>query len=209
MLRVGSKRNSFFVPEESEWQLTAQMLSGREAQVLASAVMTLRELRDEIADALGVPAKAQSLMDGLRQLRLSESASLLEAGLANGSLLTVVCHCTLCGRWRLSGLTGFRNVLVEIHPFGHNMLKICLTLERFVNPGASQQIQLVAICEDDVRLDVEFFGSDFSKGFVDPGATLALSGVLSRSCQAIVGHTIESTHRLRSAVILKRCQPQE
>lgn len=206
MARACYKRNSFFVPEEAEWQLHVQLLSGREAEVVAWALMTLRELRDEIADALGVPARAQALLEGVRELNVKESASLAEAGLADGCCLTVVCHCSLCGRWRLSGLTGFRNIVVEIQPGERNRLQVRMTLERFVHHGLPQKVQLEATCDDDVRLDVTFVGSDASNGLVAPGATLSLNGVLSRSCQAIVGHSIESVHSLRTAVILKRLQ---
>jgi len=205
-MMLSSKRNSFFIPEEAEWQLTAQLLSGREAEVVGSAFMTLRELRDEIADVLGVPARAQALLEGVRELKEKESASLTEAGLANGCLLTVVCHCSLCGRWRLSGLTGFRNIVIEIAPLDHNQLKVVMTLERYVGLGPPRCTQLQATCEDDVRLDVLFVGSDSSRGLVEPGTTLSLSGVLSRSCQAIVGHSLESTHSLRTSIIMKRLQ---
>jgi hypothetical protein len=208
MLRVCSKHNSFFVPEEAEWLLTAQLLSGKAVEVVVSAFMTLRELQDEIADALGVPARAQALLEGFRALHVSDSASLVDAGLANGCLLTVVCQCSLCGMWRLSGLTGFRNILIEIRPREgeSGTLAVCMKLERLGPAGIPEIIQLEAACDDDVRLDVNFVGSASSTGFVDAGATLSLSGVLSRSCQAVVGNVVESAQSLRSAVILKRLQ---
>lgn len=204
MFRTCSKRNSFFIPEEAEWQLKAQLMSGKEAEVVGSAFMTLRELRDEIADALGVPARAQALLQGVHELKEEESTSLTEAGLANGCCLTVVCHCSLCGRWRLSGLTGFRNIVIQITPGARNQLQVCMMLERFAGLGPPQYTQLEATCDDDIRLDVTFVGSDSSRGLVEPDATLSLCGALSRSCQAIVGHSIEATHSLCTAIILKR-----